>query len=152
MSLLVSKVSENIKKGVYEQTVKVSPNTVRQQKLIDLRSIVLLDPKAPPASGMMDDVEQAVRFFQTRNGTLPEDALPVRDLPEIFYLSSAGTDFTPIDAALSELAKRGIVGLKKPAVEQKVDKLSFSYRRLLEKVIPLDAQCVCWKRLALLMN
>lgn len=113
-------------------TLEVKTNTERQQQLIDLRSS-LLDPKAPPASGMMDDVAQAVAFFQTQNGTLPEGVAPVRSLPDIFNVAASGTSSTGIDVALSELAKRGIVGLKKPAVEEKVDTLSPVHRSLLRK-------------------
>ena len=130
--LTISKVSENIKNGVYEQTVKVSPNTERQQQLVDLRQS-LLDPQAPPAAGMMDDVAQAVAYFQTQAGNLPEGEAPVRTLPDIFCTAAAGTEFTCVDVALSELAKRGIVGFKKPAIEQKVDELSPAHRRLLRK-------------------
>jgi len=113
-------------------TLEVKTNTERQQQLIDLRSS-LLDPKAPPASGMMDDVAQAVAYFQTQNGTLPEGVAPVRSLPDIFNVAASGTSSTGIDVALSELAKRGIVGLKKPAVEEKVDTLSPVHRSLLRK-------------------
>ena len=113
-------------------TLEVKTNTERQQQLIDLRQS-LLDPKAPPASGMMDDVEQAVAYFQTQNGTLPEGVAPVRSLPDIFNVAASGTSSTGIDVALSELAKRGIVGLKKPAVEEKVDTLSPVHRSLLRK-------------------
>ena len=113
-------------------TLEVKTNTERQQQLIDLRAS-LLDPKAPPASGMMDDVAQAVAYFQTQNGTLPEGVAPVRSLPDIFNVAASGTSSTGIDVALSELAKRGIVGLKKPAVEEKVDTLSPVHRSLLRK-------------------
>ena len=113
-------------------TLEVKTNTERQQQLIDLRTS-LLDPKAPPASGMMDDVAQAVAYFQTQNGTLPEGVAPVRSLPDIFNVAASGTSSTGIDVALSELAKRGIVGLKKPAVEEKVDTLSPVHRSLLRK-------------------
>ena len=113
-------------------TLEVKTNTERQQQLIDLRQS-LLDPKAPPASGMMDDVAQAVAYFQTQNGTLPEGVAPVRSLPDIFNVAASGTSSTGIDVALSELAKRGIVGLKKPAVEEKVDTLSPVHRSLLRK-------------------
>lgn len=113
-------------------TLEVKTNTERQQQLIDLRAS-LLDPKAPPASGMMDDVAQAVAYFQTQNGTLPEGVAPVRSLPDIFNVAASGTSSTGIDVALSELAKRGIVGLKKPAVEEKVDTLSPAHRNLLRK-------------------
>jgi muramidase (phage lysozyme) len=113
-------------------TLEVKTNTERQQQLVDLRAS-LLDPKAPPASGMMDDVEQAVAYFQTQNGTLPEGVAPVRSLPDIFNIAASGTSSTGIDVALSELAKRGIVGLKKPAVEEKVDTLSPVHRSLLRK-------------------
>lgn len=113
-------------------TLEVKTNTERQQQLIDLRSS-LKDPKAPPASGMMDDVAQAVAYFQTQNGTLPEGVAPVRSLPDIFNVAASGTSSTGIDVALSELAKRGIVGLKKPAVEEKVDTLSPVHRSLLRK-------------------
>ena len=113
-------------------TLEVKTNTERQQQLIDLRQS-LLDPKAPPASGMMDDVEKAVAYFQTQNGTLPEGVAPVRSLPDIFNVAASGTSSTGIDVALSELAKRGIVGLKKPAVEEKVDTLSPVHRSLLRK-------------------
>tara|TARA_Y100000592_G_C5468801_1_gene318217 strand:- start:1 stop:2493 length:2493 start_codon:yes stop_codon:yes gene_type:complete len=113
-------------------TLEVKTNTERQQQLIDLRSS-LLDPKAPPASGMVDDVAQAVAYFQTQNGTLPEGVAPVRSLPDIFNVAASGTSSTGIDVALSELAKRGIVGLKKPAVEEKVDTLSPVHRSLLRK-------------------
>ena len=81
----------------------------------------------------MDDVEQAVAYFQTQNGTLPEGVAPVRSLPDIFNVAASGTSSTGIDVALSELAKRGIVGLKKPAVEEKVDTLSPVHRSLLRK-------------------
>lgn len=113
-------------------TLEVKTNTERQQQLIDLRSS-LLDPKAPPASGMMDDVAQAVAYFQTQAGNLPEGEAPVRTLPEIFNIAASGTSSTGIDVALSELAKRGMVGFKKPAVEQEVDKLSPVHRSLLRK-------------------
>lgn len=113
-------------------TLEVKTNTERQQQLVDLRAS-LLDPKAPPASGMMDDVTQAVAYFQTQNGTLPEGVAPVRSLPDIFNIAASGTSSTGIDVALSELAKRGIVGLKKPAVEEKVDTLSPVHRSLLRK-------------------
>ena len=46
----------------------------------------------------------------------------------MFNTAAAGTRFTGIDVALSELAKRGIVGFKKPAVEQKVDELSLVHQ------------------------
>ena len=82
---------------------------------------------------MMDDVTQAVAYFQTQNGTLPEGVAPVRSLPDIFNIAASGTSSTGIDVALSELAKRGIVGLKKPAVEEKVDTLSPVHRSLLRK-------------------
>ena len=130
--LAVSKVVENIKSGVYEQTVKISPNATRQQQLINIRQS-LIDPKAPPADGIMDIIEPTVAFFQTQNGTLPEGALPVRSLPDAWGIATAGTEATDVDAALSELAKRGIVGFKKPAVEQKVDELSPAHRALLRK-------------------
>ena len=124
-------VNGRIKDGSYE-SLEVSTSTERQQQLIDLRQS-LLDPKAPPASGMMDDVAQAVAYFQTQNGTLPEGVAPVRSLPDIFNVAASGTSSTGIDVALSELAKRGIVGLKKPAVEEKVDTLSPVHRSLLRK-------------------
>jgi hypothetical protein len=82
---------------------------------------------------MMDEVEQAVAYFQTQAGTLPEGQAPVRTLPDIFNTAAAGTSSTGIDVALSELAKRGMVGFKKPAVEQKVDELSPAHRALLRK-------------------
>ena len=63
MNLLFLKFVENIKNGVYEQTVKVSPNTVRQQQLIDLRKS-LIDPNSPPAAGIVDEIEQAVALLQ----------------------------------------------------------------------------------------
>lgn len=124
-------VNGRIADGSY-LTLEVKTNTERQQQLVDLRAS-LLDPKAPPASGMMDDVEQAVAYFQTQNGTLPEGVAPVRSLPDIFNIAASGTSSTGIDVALSELAKRGIVGLKKPAVEEKVDTLSPVHRNLLRK-------------------
>ena len=130
--LTISKVSENIKNGVYEQTVKVSPNTERQQQLIDLRTS-LIDPNSPPAAGIVDEIAQAVAYFQTQAGNLPEGQAPVRTLPEVFNIAASGTSSTGIDVALSELAKRGIVGFKKPAVEQKVDELSPAHRALLRK-------------------
>ena len=113
-------------------TLEVKTNTERQQQLIDLRQS-LLDPKAPPASGITDEVAQAVAYFQTQNGTLPEGVAPVRSLPDVFNIAASGTSSTGIDVALSELAKRGIVGLKKPAVEEKVDTLSPVHRSLLRK-------------------
>ena len=125
-------VNGRIQDGSYASTEPPETNTKRQQTLIDLRQS-LLDPKAPPASGMMDDVAQAVAYFQTQNGTLPEGVVPVRSLPDIFNVAASGTSSTGIDVALSELAKRGIVGLKKPAVEEKVDTLSPVHRSLLRK-------------------
>ena len=127
----LAEVGAGVADGSY-LTLEVKTNTERQQQLIDLRQS-LLDPKAPPASGMMDDVAQAVAYFQTQNGTLPEGVAPVRSLPDIFNTAASGTSSTGIDVALSELAKRGIVGLKKPAVEQEVDKLSPVHRSLLRK-------------------
>lgn len=124
-------VNGRIKDGSYE-SLEVNTSTERQQQLIDLRQS-LLDPKAPAASGMMDDVAQAVAYFQTQNGTLPEGVAPVRSLPDIFNVAASGTSSTGIDVALSELAKRGMVGFKKPAVEQEVDKLSPVHRSLLRK-------------------
>ena len=127
----LAEVGAGVADGSY-LTLEVKTNTERQQQLIDLRQS-LLDPKAPPASGMMDDVAQAVAYFQTQNGTLPEGVAPVRSLPDIFNVAASGTSSTGIDVALSELAKRGIVGLKKPAVEEKVDTLSPVHRSLLRK-------------------
>ena len=127
----LAEVGAGVADGSY-LTLEVKTNTERQQQLVDLRSS-LLDPKAPPAAGMVDEVAQAVAYFQTQNGTLPEGDAPVRSLPEIFNIAASGTSSTGIDVALSELAKRGIVGFKKPAVEEKVDTLSPVHRRLLRK-------------------
>ena len=127
----IARVGAAIKDGSYE-TIEVTNNTTRQQQLVDLRQS-LLDPKAPPAEGMMDDVAQAVAYFQTQAGNLPEGQAPVRTLPDIFNIAAAGTGSTGVDVALSELAKRGIVGFKKPAVEEKVDSLSPVHRSLLRK-------------------
>ena len=95
---------------------------------------------------------QAVAYFQTQAGNLPEGVAPVRTLPDIFTIAAAGTGSTGVDVALSELAKRGIVGFKKPAVEQKVDELSPVHQSLLRKTIPQVAQCVCCKRLTSLTD
>ena len=127
----IARVGAAIKDGSYE-TLEVTNNTTRQQQLVDLRQS-LLDPKAPPAEGMVDDVAQAVAYFQTQAGNLPEGVAPVRTLPDIFTIAAAGTGSTGVDVALSELAKRGIVGFKKPAVEQKVDELSPVHQSLLRK-------------------
>ena len=127
----IARVAAAIKDGSYE-TIEVTNNTTRQQQLVDLRRS-LLDPQAPPAEGMMDDVAQAVAYFQTQAGKLPEGVAPVRTLPDIFNIAAAGTSFSGVDVALSELAKRGIVGFEKPAVEKKVDSLSPVHRSLLRK-------------------
>jgi muramidase (phage lysozyme) len=127
----IARVAAAVKDGSYE-TIEVTNNTTRQQQLVDLRQS-LLDPQAPPAEGMVDDVAQAVAYFQTQAGNLPEGVAPVRTLPDIFNIAAAGTGFTGVDVALSELAKRGIVGLEKPAVEEKVDSLSPVHRSLLRK-------------------
>lgn len=113
-------------------TLETKTNTERQQQLVDLRAS-LIDPQAPPATGIVDEVAQAVAYFQTQNGTLPEGVAPVRSLPDIFNVAASGTSSTGIDVALSELAKRNIVGFKKPAVEQKVDELSPTHQALLRK-------------------
>ena len=128
----LAKIGQRVQDGTYSKDYNPNTNTKRQQQLIDLRQS-LLDPKAPAASGIVDDVAQAVAYFQTQNGTLPEGVAPVRALPDIFNIAAAGTGFTGVDVALSELAKRGIVGLKKPAVEEKVDSLSPVHRSLLRK-------------------
>lgn len=127
----IARVATAINNGSYD-TIEVTNNTTRQQQLVDLRRS-LLDPQAPPASGMMDDVAQAVAYFQTQAGNLPEGVAPVRTLPDIFAIATAGTGYSPVDGALSELAKRGFVGFKKPAIEQKVDELSPVHQTLLRK-------------------
>jgi hypothetical protein len=129
-------VNGRIQDGSYASTEPPETNTKRQQTLVDLRQS-LLNPNSPPPDRqgpmLVDEIEQAVRYFRTQNGTLQEGQQPVRTLPDIFNTAAAGTGFTGIDVALSELAKRGIVGFKKPAVEQEVDKLSPVHRSLLRK-------------------
>ena len=129
--LAIDKVNKRIDDDSY-LTFEARTNTDRQQQLVDLRKS-LIDPNSLPAAGMMDEVAQAVAYFQTQAGNLPEGQAPVRTLPEVFNTAAAGTGFTGIDVALSELAKRGIVGFKKPAVEQKVDELSPAHRALLRR-------------------
>lgn len=125
-------VNDRVASGSYASTDLPSANTIRQQQLINIRQS-LIDPKAPPASDIDDIIEPTIAFFQTQNGTLPEGAAPVRSLPDLWRIATAGTGATDIDAALSELAKRGYVGFKKPAVEQKVDELSPTHQTLLRK-------------------
>ena len=72
----IARVGAAIKDGSYE-TLEVTNNTTRQQQLVDLRRS-LLDPKAPPAEGMVDDVAQAVAYFQTQAGTFLK-VLPCSD-------------------------------------------------------------------------
>lgn len=129
--LAIDKVNKRIDDDSY-LTFKARTNTDRQQQLVDLRKS-LIDPNSPPAAGLVDEVAQAVAYFQTQAGNLPEGEAPVRTLPEVFNIAASGTSSTGIDVALSELAKRGIVGFKKPAVEQKVDELSPSHQALLRK-------------------
>ena len=129
--LAIDKVNKRIDDESY-LTFEVKTNSDRQQQLVDLRKS-LIDPNSPPAAGMVDEVAQAVAYFQTQAGNLPEGQAPVRTLPEVFNIAASGTSSTGVDVALSELAKRGIVGFKKPAVEQKVDELSPAHRALLRK-------------------
>jgi muramidase (phage lysozyme) len=132
--LALDKINKRIEDESYLTFEGVS-NTQRQQQLVDLRQS-LINPESPPASGMVDEIAQAVRYFQTQNGTLPEGQSPVRTLPEIFNIAASGINATGVDVALNEMAKRGIVGFTKPAVEQEVDKLSPIHQSLLRKPTP----------------